>query len=222
MTRDEALRRVMEHTVAARPWLCPEVEMRLITHETPMWSMREEEVHAMGWETPFWAFAWPGGQSLARHLLDHPSLVAGRTVLDFGAGGAVEGIAAMKAGARRVIASDIDPVAVVSMEVNAALNGVSLECTVDDLIGRDDPAWEVVLAGDMFYDAELSERVLGWLSGLARRGALVLLGDPGRGNVPEQSVEPVAWFDAPFDTDVRGLHLRRTQVARVREAVASR
>jgi predicted nicotinamide N-methyase len=196
--------------------------MRLITHECPLWYRSEDDVHAMGWETPFWAFAWPGGQSLARHLLDHPALVAGKTVLDFGAGGAVEGIAAMQAGARRVIASDIDPVAVVSMEVNAALNGVSVECTVEDLIGRDDRAWEVVLAGDMFYDAELSERVLGWLSGLARRGALVLLGDPGRGNVPEDSVEPVGWYDAPFDTDVRGLHLRRTQVARVREAVASR
>lgn len=215
MSRAESERRVWDYTVTARPWLCPEVEMRLITHACRLWSMREEEVHAMGWETPFWAFAWPGGQSLARHILDNPSLVAGRTVLDFGAGGAVEGIAAMKAGARRVIASDIDPVAAVAMEVNAELNGVSLEVTTDDLIGRDDPSWEVVLAGDMFYDAELSERVLSWLGGLARRGALVLLGDPGRGNVPEGVVEAVAWYDAPFDTDVRGNHLRRTQVARV-------
>lgn len=216
MSRDEALRRVWDYTVTARPWMCPEIEMRLITHECRLWSMREEEVHAMGWETPYWAFAWPGGQSLARHILDHPSLVAGRTVLDFGGGGAVEGIAALKAGAKRVIASDIDPVAAVAMEVNASLNGVSIEVTTDDLIGRDDPSWEVVLAGDMFYDSELSERVLAWLSSLARRGALVLLGDPGRGNVPEERVEPLEWYDAPFDTDVRGLHLRRALVAKVR------
>ena len=208
--------RVREHTVTARPWLCPEVAMRLITHECPLWYRSEDDVHAMGWETPFWAFAWPGGQSLARHLLDHPALVAGKTVLDFGAGGAVEGIAAMMAGARRVIASDIDPVAAVAMEVNAALNGVALEVTTEDLIGRDDPAWEVVLAGDMFYDAELAVRVLDWLAALARRGATVLLGDPGRGNVPAARVEAAAWYEAPFDTDVRGLHLRRTMIGRVR------
>ncbi len=216
MNPDEARRRVWDHTVTARPWMCPEIEMRLITHECRLWSMREEEVHAMGWETPYWAFAWPGGQSLARHILDHRELVAGRTVLDFGAGGAVEGIAALKAGAKRVIASDIDPVAAFAMEANATLNHVSLEVTTDDLIGRDDPSWEVVLAGDMFYDSELSERVLAWLSSLTRRGALVLLGDPGRGNVPEERVEPVGWYDAPFDTDVRGLHLRRALVAKVR------
>jgi predicted nicotinamide N-methyase len=214
-SRAECEARVREHAVTARPWLCPEVAMRLITHECPLWYRSEDDVHAMGWETPFWAFAWPGGQSLARHLLDHPSIVAGKTVLDFGAGGAVEGIAARMAGARRVIASDIDPVAAVAMEVNAALNGVSLEVTTDDLIGRDDPAWEVVLAGDMFYDAELSARALDWLAALARRGAVVLLGDPGRGNIPEARVEAVAWYEAPFDTDVRGLHLRKTLVGRV-------
>lgn len=216
MSPDERMRRVREHTVIARPWLCPELPMRLITHECPLWYLREEDVHAMGWETPYWAFAWPGGQSLARHVLDHPELVAGRTVLDFGAGGAVEGIAARRAGARRVIAADLDPMALVAAGMNAALSGVSLELTGDDVLGRDDPAWDVVLAGDVFYEAELAARALAWLSGLAARGATVLLGDPYRGNVPEARVEPLAWYDAPFDTDVRGEHLRRTQVARVR------
>ncbi len=213
--REDHATRVREHTVTARPWLCPEVAMRLITHECPLWYRSEDDVHAMGWETPFWAFAWPGGQSLARYLLDNPAHVAGKTVLDFGAGGAVEGIAAKMAGARRVIAADIDPVAAVAMEVNAALNGVALEVTTDDLIGHDDPAWDVVLAGDMFYDAELSARVLDWLAALARRGVTVLLGDPGRGNIPEERVEPVAWYEAPFDTDVRGLHLRKTLIGKV-------
>ncbi len=214
--REDYERRVLGHTVEARPWLCPEVAMRLVTHDCALWYYREEDVHAMGWETPFWAFAWPGGQALARHVLDHPTLVAGRTVLDFGAGGAVEGVAAMRSGARRVLAADTDPVAAVAAEINARLNGVALDVTVEDLVGRDDPSWEVVLAGDMFYDAEFSARALDWLAGLARRGALVLLGDPGRGNVPDERVEDVAWYDAPFDTDVRGLHLRRTRVARVR------
>lgn len=209
------LRRVMESTVEARPWLVPEVPMRLITHECPLWYRTEDDVHAMGWETPYWAFAWPGGQALARHVLDHPEVVRGRTVLDFGGGGAVEGVAAVLAGARAVLSADIDPVAAVAAEVNASLAGVRVETTTEDLVGRDE-GWEVVLAGDMFYDEGLAARVLAWLGGLARRGALVLLGDPSRGNVPDDAAETLAWYDAPFDTDVRGTHLRRTRVARVR------
>lgn len=212
---DARVRRVLDHTVVARPWMCPEIAMRLITHECPLWLAREEDVHAMGWETPYWAFAWPGGQALARYVLDHPELVRGRTVLDFGAGGAVEGIAACMAGARRVLASDIDAVAELAMRENAKMNGVVLETTTDDLVGVDDPAWDVVLAGDVFYDAEFSARVLAWLASLARRGATVLLGDPHRGNVPSERVEVLWECDAPFDTDVRGLHLKRAQVARV-------
>ncbi len=207
--------RVLEHTVAARPFLCPELELRLVTHECPLWYLREEDVHAMGWETPFWAFAWPGGQALARYVLDHPHLVSGRRVLDFGGGGAVEGIAAALAGASRVRVTDLDPVALAAASLNAARAGVTLETSGDDVVGDPLEGWDVVLAGDMFYDAELSARALDWLGGVAARGALVLLGDPNRGNVPDALVEALASYDAPFDTDPRGLHLRATRVARV-------
>lgn len=208
--------RIRAHTEVTAPWLCPELAMHLITHTSKLWYLTEDQVHAMGWDTPYWGFAWPGGQSLARHLLDHPSLVAGRTVLDFGAGGAIEGLAAMRCGARRVLCTDIDPMAMTAIDLNAALNNVTLERTTDDVIGRDDPAWEVVLAGDVFYEPEFSTRVFAWLAGLARRGALVLLGDPYRGNVPDAGVEVLGHYDASFDTDPRGEHLRRAQVARVR------
>jgi predicted nicotinamide N-methyase len=212
----EAIARVRDNTVIAHPWLCPELSMHLITWECPLWYRTEEDVHAMGWETPYWAFAWPGGQSLARYLLDNPALVAGKTAVDFGAGGAIEGLAAMRAGAKRVIATDIDAIAHAAMHLNALHSNVEIEIRIEDIVGRRDSQWDVVLAGDMFYDAELSARVMPWLVELSNAGVLVLLGDPYRGNVSEQHVEVVGMYNASFDTDVRGEHLRRTQVARVR------
>lgn len=207
--------RVLAHTVEASPWLCPELSLRLITHDCPLWYKTEDDVNAMGWDTPYWAFAWPGGQSLARHLLDHPSLVRGRRVLDLGAGGAVEAIAALRAGAASVVAVDIDPVAAAAASLNAERNGVSLAVDTRDLLGEDLDC-EVLLLGDMFYDADLSARLLGWLAGQRSRGVEVVLGDPDRGNVPGDAVELLATYLAPFGTDVRGNDLRPARVARLR------
>lgn len=207
--------RVLAHTVEATPWLCPELPMRLITHECPLWYRSEDDVHAMGWDTPYWAFAWPGGQSLARHLLDHPTLVRDRTVVDFGGGGGVEALAALRAGARHVTLTDLDPVALVAAALNADRNGVALDLRGDDVLGTPLEA-DVLLAGDMFYDAEFAARALAWMRMLAARGVLVLLGDPNRGNVPDDAVETLAMYEAPFGTDVRGNDLRATRVARVK------
>lgn len=207
--------RVLAHTVEAAPWLCPELTMRLITHECPLWYRTEEEVVALGWSTPYWAFAWPGGQALARYLLDNPACVRGLDVVDFGGGGGVEALAAMRAGARRVTLTDLDAVALEAATLNAARNDVAITCVGDDMLGRDLDA-DVLLAGDMFYDAELAAQALAWMRRLAARGVLVLLGDPNRGNVPDEAVETLAVYEAPFGTDVRGNDLRATRVARVR------
>lgn len=207
--------RVLAHTVEARPWLCPELALRLITHECPLWYKSEDDVNAMGWDTPYWAFAWPGGQALARHLLDHPELVRAKRVVDLGAGGAVEGIAAMRAGAAWVRAVDVDPVAAAAAAINAERNGVSLAVETRDVVGAPIDC-DVLLLGDMFYDADFSARLLAWLRGVRAAGAEVLLGDPDRGNVPAEAVEVLATYLAPFGTDVRGNDLRPARVARLR------
>jgi predicted nicotinamide N-methyase len=207
----------MAHTVEARPWLCPEFALRLITHECPLWYRTEDDLHAMGWHTPYWAFAWPGGQALARYLLDHPDCVRGARVLDLGAGGALEGLAALRAGAASVRALDIDPVASVAATINAERNGVSLRVeTRDGLGGAPDGDIDVILLGDMFYDPEFSTRLLGWLRAARARGVEVLLGDPDRGNVPTDAVDELGVYLAPFGTDVRGYDLRPARVARLR------
>jgi predicted nicotinamide N-methyase len=209
---------ILRHTVVASPRLCPEIRLRLITPDCPLWRATEEEAARAGLVEPYWAFPWAGGQALARYLLDEPDVVARKRVLDFGAGGAVEGIAAALAGARVTVA-DIDPMAVSASLVNAELNGVSFEFTTEDLLGRSDmiPSksaafgtvdltghWDVVLAGDVFYGSEMAGAVHDWLSKMALAGSLVLLSDADRGFLDTSCLEKKARFDAPADNDSDG------------------
>lgn len=214
--RLDALRaRVVRHTVVAHPHLVPELRLRLITPDCPMWSATEDEVRAAGIDEPFWAFAWAGGQALARFVLDHPEWVRGRTVFDFGAGSGIEGLAAARAGAARVWASDLDPVAVAAMAENAELNQLQLEATTEDLVGRPVEA-DIVLAGDVTYEPSLAARVGAWLAGLSREGRTVLVADPGRGFLDLGSWEVLARYDAPSDVDADGRDTVVTTVARPR------
>lgn len=206
---------VIAYTQVARPYLVPEIALRLITHESALWNSDEGWLARLGWSLPFWAFAWPGGQVLARYLIDHPSAVRGQRVLDFGCGGAIEAIAAMQAGAKSVLANDIDPRALVAAALNAELNEVSLQTTAEDLRGQVDDRFDVVLAGDMIYEEALAATVMPWLEVLACRGVSVLVGDAGRLPLPE-SYEVLAEYDAPFDGDLRGTTLWRCRVARYR------
>ncbi len=206
---------VLEHTVEAAPYLVPELQLRLLPPTSPLWSSPESVAAASGLVAAYWAFAWPGGQALARHLLDHPELVRGLRVLDFGAGGAVEGVAAMKAGAASCLCADIDPLAAEAAQLNAAMNGVTLSITTDDVIGRDGP-WDVVLAGDACYERALADRVFPWFDRLSARGAVVLLGDPGRLPLPEDRLQRLADYAAPHDGDPRGTTLWATVVSRWR------
>lgn len=201
-------------TRVASPTLTPELRLHLLTPDCPAWRATEPEV--LGW--PYWAVAWPGGQALARYLLDAPQVVRGRRVLDFGAGGAVEGLAAMKAGAASVVCADIDARAGEAALANAALNGVRLTCRHDDVLGTPRGDFEVVLAGDVCFEPALALRVITWLRALAAEGALVLLGDVGRVPLPREALEVLATYLAPHDGDVRGGMPWETTVARVRPA----
>ncbi|MFN7135589.1 MAG: class I SAM-dependent methyltransferase, partial [Myxococcales bacterium] len=211
----EQMRALIEaHTEIARPPLCPELRLHLVTERCALWRAGEDELAALGLPPPYWAFCWAGGQALARYLLDHPDAVHGRNVLDFGAGGGVEALAAARAGASAVLASDIDPFAVQALEMNAALNDVRLTATSRDLLGLDE-GWDVVLAGDVCYDRALAGQVQAWLERLAARGADVLVGDPRRGYLDESRLSRIAELDAPSDVDVEGRYLRRTGIFRV-------
>lgn len=217
---------IHRHTVVSSPRLCPEIRLRLITPECPLWKASEEEAASVGLVEPYWAFPWAGGQVLARYLLDEPAIVAGRRVLDFGAGGAVEGIAAALAGAHVTVA-DIDPMAVSAALMNAELNGVSVEATTENLLGRPvlkSPGnmtarvsdalgrWDVVLAGDVFYGSEMAGDVSRWLFEMADAGALVLIGDANRGFLDTARFVTKARFDAPADNDSDGSFLQPATV----------
>ena len=170
-----------------------------------------------GVPAPFWAFAWTGGQALGRHVLDNPGLVAGRTVLDFACGCAIAGIAAAKAGAARVEASEIDPFAVQAARANARLNSVALAVEEADLVGED-RGWDVVLAGDVFYDGEDGGRIGAWLERLSRRGAVVLIGDPGRHFLPKDRLEILARYEAQASRDLEDKDVALAKVWRFRQA----
>ena len=203
--------RILEHTRIAPARLCPEIRLHLVTAECPLWRASEEEAARAGLVEPYWAFSWAGGQALARYVLDHPERFAGKRVLDFGAGGAVEGIAAAMAGAH-VVAADIDPMAVEAALLNAELARVELQTTTEDLVGRVADAWDVVLAGDVFYGTDMANHVAAWFDSLAGQGVGVYVGDPARGFLDTSPLELLSHYDAPTDYDADGSFLRPASV----------
>lgn len=207
--------RILQHTVVAGSVLVPELKLHLITEDCALWHGPEQAAVDAGMADPFWAFCWPGGQALARHVLDHPQLVRGRRILDFGSGSAVEGLAALRAGAGSVLAADLDPLAGVAAKLNARLNDLPApDVTTEDLVGSD-VDFDLVLAGDVFYDPELAARGLSWLKTLANRGIEVLVGDPSRGFLDVSELELVATYRAGADGDTTGADLRDASVYRV-------
>jgi len=203
---------VRDHTRPGRPSLVPEVTLHVAADVVALWEAIEQERGVAPTEPPFWAAAWPGGQALARFVLDTPGAVAGRSVLDLGSGSGLVAVAAALAGAARVVASEIDPFGHAAIAVNAEANGVAPVTVVGDVLGERPPSVDVVLAGDVCYDREMSERVLPWVEAARAQGAEVLLGDPGRPYVPAARLERVATFDVP---DTEGPQVRRTTVWRL-------
>ncbi len=194
----------------------PEITLYLADEATELWQKTEDELGEIGLPPPFWAFAWAGGQALARYLLDHPALIAGRSVLDFASGSGLVAIAAAKAGAAKVEACDIDDFALAAMQLNAQANGVELKIRSDDLIGRDE-GWQVVLAGDVSYERDMAQSVTDWLYGLSQRGALVLIGDPGRAYLDRRRLEAVAEYQVPVTRTLEDCEIKRSQVWRFRD-----
>jgi predicted nicotinamide N-methyase len=205
---------VRTQTELAAPLVVPEIRLHLATEVTPLWRATETTLAASGLPPPYWAFAWPGGQALARHLLDHPALVRGRRVLDFAAGSGLAAIAAAKAGAASVAAADIDTFALAAIGLNATANGVTLQIIGDDLTDRPS-AWDVVLAGDVCYERPMAERATAWLRGLADAGALVLLADPGRSYLPTEGLAAIARYQVPTSRELEDRELRETVIWRL-------
>lgn len=192
----------------------PEIRLHLADEATALWEKTEEQLGAMGLPPPYWAFAWAGGQALARHILDRPEIVRARRVLDFASGSGLVAIAAAQAGAARVAATEIDGFALAAIELNAAANGVSLECLAGDVLQRPvDPAeWDVVLAGDVCYERPMAERVTLWLEAAAAAGIEVLLGDPGRSYLPKQRLERLVEYSVPTTRALEDAEIKRTSV----------
>jgi predicted nicotinamide N-methyase len=208
-------RMIVENTVIRSAPLVPEISVRLLRHDSPLWRAFEDQPEAAELARPYWAFAWSGGQALARYLLDRPAMARGKRVLDFGAGCGIAGIAAARAGAHEVIASDIDPVSVRAIRHNAELNSVQVETVQGDLIYAENPGWDVLLAGDIWYESRLARHGLSWLRALAEAGVIVLVGDPGRAFSPSHGIESLATYSCRSVPDLEHPALQTVSVFQI-------
>ena len=190
----------------------PEVSLWLADEITPIWRLTEEELGELGLPPPFWAFAWAGGQAVARWLLDNPSEVAGRTVLDFATGSGLVGVAAMKAGAASVLGTDIDPFCGAAVALNAEANGVSMAFTDQTLLASPPPPVDVICAGDVCYEGPMTERVLDWLGQARANGSRVLIGDPGRTYFPKSGLDFLAEYRVPTTRELEDQEVKRSAV----------
>ena len=202
---------IIENTELLSPPHTPELKLHLASELVPIWQKTEEELAAQGVPPPFWAFAWAGGQALSRYVLDHPETVRGKRVLDFASGSGLSAIAAAKAGASHVLATEIDTFAVAAIDLNAQVNEVEVTAELLDAVGTDQ-GWDTVIAGDICYEREMSARVFAWLRGLAGRGALVLIGDPGRNYLPSSHLVEIAVYDVATTRELEDREVRRTKV----------
>lgn len=195
----------------------PEIRLYVADEATALWEKTEEELEAIGLPPPFWAFAWAGGQALARYILDNPALAAGARVIDFASGSGLVAIAAARAGARHITASDLDPFAMAAIRINAAANDVAglIEPVSDNLLGTE-PAVDLVLAADVFYERDLAEAVTAWLVGLQARGTEVLIGDPGRTYLPRDRLDCLATYAVPVSRALEDAEIKRSHVWRLR------
>jgi predicted nicotinamide N-methyase len=203
---------VAAHTIRSRAPLVPEVVLYLATEITPIWQATEDYLRAANIEPPFWAFAWPGSQALARHVLDHPALVAGRRVLDFAAGGGLAAIACALAGAASVEAVEIDRMATAAIQMNAAANGAAVTASTADLVGSA-CRWDLILCGDVCYEAPMTGHILPWLRSMTA-SAEVWIADPGRAYLP-LGMTPFARYAVPTTRELEDTDMRLTTLHRL-------
>ncbi len=190
----------------------PEISLWLADEITPLWRLTEEELGAMGLPPPFWAFAWAGGQALARWLLDHPDQVAGQRVIDLATGSGLVAVAAMKAGAASVLAADIDPFCAAAVAANAKSNGVEIAFTDANLLDAPPPPADLICAGDVFYEKPMAEAVLTWLKQAQANGTRVIVGDPGRTYFPKSGLTLLAEYTVPTTRELEDQEVKRSRV----------
>ncbi len=209
MTDPEAF--IRAHTRPVQAPLVPEFTLHLATEITPIWQATEDWLAARNIAPPFWAFAWPGAQALARLLLDRPAHAAGRRVLDFAAGCGLAALAATRAGAACVEAAEIDALAVAAIGLNARENGVVVGTLAGDVVGQA-CRWDLILCGDVCYEAPMARAVTAWLRKCAAGGATVWMADPGRAYVPKEGRREIAAYDVPTTLELEDHTVRRTVV----------
>ena len=190
----------------------PEIALHVAEEATELWQKTEDELAVIGLPPPFWAFAWAGGQALARYVLDHSDEVAGKRVLDFASGSGIVGIAAMRAGAGHTLATDIDPFCGAALAVNAELNDVRIDFTDQNLLDAPPPDVDVILAGDICYEKPLADQVMNWLAAAHVRGTRVLIGDPGRSYFPRVGLEKLAEYEVPTTRELEDREVKKTAV----------
>lgn len=193
--------------------LVPEIKLHLAHEAFPIWQKTEDELGQLGLPPPFWAFAWAGGQALARYILDHAEIVKGKRVLDLASGSGLVGIAAMKAGAASVLAADIDAFALAAIAINAAANGCDINITDKDLLNAAPQDFDVILVGDLFYEKETAQRCMAFLR---QSSADILIGDPERSYLPKKSLLSVAQYQVPVSRDLEDSEIKKTSVWRLR------
>ncbi len=203
---------ILANTRLQSPSHVPEIRLHLADEVTPLWRMTEEALGELGLPPPFWAFAWAGGQGLARYVLDHPETVRGRTVLDFATGSGLVAIAAALAGADCVVGCDLDPFAREALALNVAANGRRADFLDGDLLSTAPPPADVILAGDVFYERPMAEGVLRWLTTARRAGAAVLVGDPGRSYFPQDAFSHLQTYQVPVSLELEDASVKRTSV----------
>ena len=201
---------ILENTSILCPPLVPEVKLHLAHEAVPIWQKTEEELGEIGLPPPFWAFAWAGGQALARYILDNPEIVKGKRVIDIASGSGLVAIAAMKAGAATVLAADIDVFSIAAIELNAKLNTVTVSTTVDNLLAISPPDIDVILVGDLFYEKHVAELCFNWLR--QARTDQVYIGDPGRSYLPKNELSKIATYSVPVSRDLEDAEIKQTAV----------
>ena len=203
---------IVANTRLQAPPHAPELRLHLADEITPIWKLTEEELGKIGLPPPFWAFAWAGGQALARYLIDHPAEVAGRRVVDFATGSGIVAIAAAKAGATDVLAADIDGFCGAAVALNAEANDVAIRFTDANLLEASPPAVGLICAGDICYEKPLADAVMAWLQQARAAGTRVLIGDPGRSYFPKSGLEKLAEYQVPTTRELEDMEIKRTSV----------
>jgi predicted nicotinamide N-methyase len=207
---------IRANTDVLSPPLVPEVRLHLAHEALPIWQKTEEELGAIGLPPPFWAFAWAGGQALARYILDNPEIVRAKRVLDLASGSGLVAIASMKAGAACVTAAEIDQFAVQAVALNAELNAVHVTSVAEDLLDMDPPHdTDVILVGDLFYEKHLATHCFDWLNQAHKRAIDVLIGDPGRSYLPKEKLRRIADYAVPVTRELEDAEIKKTAVWRL-------